>query len=561
MGHSLRPDGRPKKLMMVVPTGCAKVSNRGSFKAVFPHIMVSAAALLIFLADVNHSGLWHPDAPSHALNGIFYKDLISDAGFFQPVAYAERYYVQYPSLTMAMYPPVFYTVEAALYALLGLSWFSAKIGILLFTLVAFNVFYLLCKMWFPLWLAVSTTLLWLVQPATLFVQKNTMLEMPALAASLLALYCLFLTTKKGRSSAAFWAPLLAAVAFLVKQNTAFLGIVGVAWLVFLRKGRKMPFKPLLWGLLVGGVLAGPWILVNLTVGSQYLSAFAFQTLHPGENLLYYLKNLQDIVSYPIAILSLIALAMLPVLRRHDGYLFVVVIFGAVLLFVSFMEFTAPRYGVFAVPALVVLAVYPVKLLSKVPGPGKGAAIILTILLLFSHAYPVKAWASKDVRGFDAVAEFIVNDEDCVSVLYDGYFHSNFVFHMRCKDKDRRVFVFRSSKLIFSTKMIPQLEYRELVTSREAFLDKMDEYAVKYIVQEEKDSMRTAANTRLREWVQDDMFKLVKRYPMTSVGLPGIGDLLVYEYIDYKAKPLTQVELDMPMLGRKLTVHIPALEKK
>jgi len=72
---------------------------------------------------------------------------------------------------------------------------------------------------------------------------------------------------------------------------------------------------------------------------------------------------------------------------------------------------------------------------------------------------------------------------------------------------------------------------------------------------------TASNTRLRQWVKEDAFKLVKRYPTTSVGLAGIGDLLVYEYIYYKAKPITRVELDMPMLGRKLTVRIPAQEKK
>lgn len=82
----------------------------------------------------------------------------------------------------------------------------------------------------------------------------------------------------------------------------------------------------------------------------------------------------------------------------------------------------------------------------------------------------------------------------------------------------------------------------------------------YIVQEEKDSVETAANARWRLWVQDDTFKVVKRYSSKSMGLRGIGDLLVYEYVDYKVKPLTRVELDMPMPGRRLTVDIPAQEK-
>ena len=76
------------------------------------HFIVSMVAILIFLTNISQSGLWYPDAPKHALNGVFYKDLIEEKGFFHPRRYAERYYVQYPSLTISTYPPMFYITEA-----------------------------------------------------------------------------------------------------------------------------------------------------------------------------------------------------------------------------------------------------------------------------------------------------------------------------------------------------------------------------------------------------------------------------------------------------------------
>ncbi|MDY6987488.1 MAG: hypothetical protein SWQ30_05460 [Thermodesulfobacteriota bacterium] len=68
-------------------------------------------------------------------------------------------------------------------------------------------------------------------------------------------------------------------------------------------------------------------------------------------------------------------------------------------------------------------------------------------------------------------------------------------------------------------------------------------------------MNTRANKRLRQWVRRPEFRLVGGYPMLSEHLEGFGDLPVYEYLDYSAKPLTRVEPEMQTLGRKLSVRL------
>eukprot|EP01034_Spumella_vulgaris_P042091 gene42091-52177_t len=61
------------------------------------------------------------DAPRHALNGVFVKDLIAAAPWSDPSRYAYDYYAQYPALTILFYPPLFYAISAPFYALFGVS--------------------------------------------------------------------------------------------------------------------------------------------------------------------------------------------------------------------------------------------------------------------------------------------------------------------------------------------------------------------------------------------------------------------------------------------------------
>ena len=77
-------------------------------------------SLLLFATTPHHGDFWWSDAPRHALNGVFVKDLIA-AMPADPPAWAMEYYVRYPALTILFYPPLFYLVSAPFYALFGVS--------------------------------------------------------------------------------------------------------------------------------------------------------------------------------------------------------------------------------------------------------------------------------------------------------------------------------------------------------------------------------------------------------------------------------------------------------
>jgi hypothetical protein len=124
-----------------------------------------------------------------------------------------------------------------------------------------------------------------------------------------------------------------------------------------------------------------------------------------------------------------------------------------------------------------------------------------------------------------------------------------------RDEERRVFVFRASKVIFSTRFHIEMGYNELIKDRSAFEGLLTRYSIKYIIQEEKDALGTPANKRLRKWVQGQRFRVVRKFPILDGNLQECGRVLVYEYLDYIRRPLKDIELDMPSMGGRIRVNL------
>jgi hypothetical protein len=81
-------------------------------------------------------GLWFQgDAPRHAVNGLFWWDLVH-ALPRDPVAYAVRYYARYPVIAPVTYPPLFYLAEGLAFAAFGSSPYVAKSLVLMFSMMA-----------------------------------------------------------------------------------------------------------------------------------------------------------------------------------------------------------------------------------------------------------------------------------------------------------------------------------------------------------------------------------------------------------------------------------------
>jgi len=74
--------------------------------------VLGAVVLVLFMTAPADGAFYWSDAPRHALNGVFVKDLFQAMPFENPKGFAYDYYVRYPALTILLYPPLFYFVSA-----------------------------------------------------------------------------------------------------------------------------------------------------------------------------------------------------------------------------------------------------------------------------------------------------------------------------------------------------------------------------------------------------------------------------------------------------------------
>src|SRR5215469_18952240 len=83
------------------------------------------------------------DETVHAATGLYVAAFLHDLPLRHPVQYTYRYYAQYPSLGVVMYPPAFYVIEGVAFTIFGPSVVTAR-----FTLICFALFGL--YFWFSL---------------------------------------------------------------------------------------------------------------------------------------------------------------------------------------------------------------------------------------------------------------------------------------------------------------------------------------------------------------------------------------------------------------------------
>src|SRR5208283_294108 len=111
-------------------------------------LLLGAVALVCIMAgrDIRKGEFdFYVDEAQHAVTGLFVADAMRDLPFRHPVQYAYRYYAQYPAVAILHWPPLFYAFEGMSFLLLGPSVVSARLTVILFTVVLLYQWFLLVE--------------------------------------------------------------------------------------------------------------------------------------------------------------------------------------------------------------------------------------------------------------------------------------------------------------------------------------------------------------------------------------------------------------------------------
>ncbi|HTJ65271.1 MAG TPA: glycosyltransferase family 39 protein [Alphaproteobacteria bacterium] len=413
-------------------------------------LFASCAALL--LTAPTDGDFWWQDAPRHALNGAFVKDLLAAHPFHDPVGWAVDYYVKYPALTVMFYPPLFYFAEAAVYAVLGVSHFAAQFTVTAFYLLLAISSYRLARYFLPRWSALGVALLLIGAPELAFWGRQVMLDVPGYSLIVSSVLCLVAYLTKGRPRSIYLAAALLTAAIYTKYNT---GFIAPAMLLafFMARGRAaLRDRHALIAASITAIALIPAAVLFLKFGSVNAESLSGR---PGDlsrsslgAWLYYASLIPRQLGFATAALAAVGVVLIAARRLALGPAWMLALltawFAVGYVFFSSISVREPRHDLMVLFPLVLVAGLAA---HRLLGSGRLAQAGLTGLGLATLAYSLFFYPPMTVEGYRTIAAYVAEyaPKDGV-VVYSGYRDGNFVFDMREHEERRDLTIVRADKL-------------------------------------------------------------------------------------------------------------------
>jgi hypothetical protein len=532
------------------------LKRSGTSSRSFVWQMAATVAVWIFVIALHwhNDGLWYQgDSSMHALNGVFWMDFLKKLPG-NPQGFALSYYARYPAINPISYPPVFYLLEAAAFAIFGVSPFIAKGLVLCFTLL--GSLYLLA--WLRRFVAEEAgwaAALLLLQPAILIWSHAVMLNLPSMALGLASLYhCRRWLEEPGTGRHLYWAAAFALLATLTYMTTAVVVLLMICWVVLDRKLSLLLTRRTLAVAALCGVLLVPWIAISLKWDSGHRQVGLVQGAYPAWKLAswaYYLKELPHMITLPILLLAAASPIVFFLSRRwRKEMIFVYVWFVICYGWYSLFSVKETRYALLLVPPALLLAT--VTLVAAIQGlfktlPGRSSALTSAALiaLLLIHIGVARRVYVPEITGIREIALAVQQMAPNEWVFYDGHYTLLFTFYVRAQDPGFQRGVVRSSKLLYATKIDVAFGLTELVASAADVAKAIrTECGCRYLVVEKQQALESQAQVYLREALTDGDFQLVKTFPIES---PRTKEVEVYEYKGPVVRSEYE-EIPLPSLG-------------
>jgi hypothetical protein len=558
-----RPDDsvRPH-LRAARETIAAQVTNsRVAVSALVNSRACQAAGVVIAFLSVamlhrESDGLWFQgDAPRHAVNGLFWWDLLTTLPR-DPVAFAVSYYARYPVIAPATYPPIFYIVEGLAFAAFGRSPYVAKAVVVVFGCVAG----LYTMAWGRRWIGAPagwTGAFLAFVPGIALWSNTVMLNVPATALGVASLYYF----RRWLETAGI-KPLVLAICFSTAVLLTYypggsvLCILGV-WA--LPRIRDRGFDRRLWWIPAAALMAAVPLLTALLLApvhtARQLPTIALLT--SASTWAFYWRALPNIVGGPALALGTTSLAAVVGTKEWRAEAAYVGSWILVLVFtLSLLPAKDSRYALLAAPAFTLAAAMGVAWVARrlpplaPPWPAGVLAASLAVGLWSAARIQVP-----QVSGFREIADYLRERAPADAVLYDGPYDGLFGFHVRASDPNfERRFVL-GNKLLYEsgpTKTFKWVQKSNVSSTDDVVNLLRTRSGCRWIAIEVDDRPVEALGRRLLLGaVERSEFELVRSFPISGAGNRRVDLYRVVGDID----PVTTVDLSFPSLTNREFLHI------
>jgi uncharacterized membrane protein len=543
-----------------------------------PWVWFGAVLLVLGLA---HALTWRASEPffnndetRHVMTGVFFHDLLLDLPLGHLRAYTVEYYLQYPALGLLVWPPLFHGLLGVFMLAFGTSYLAAKALLGLFSILAFSWFFLLVRRTHGTFAAAAAVLLFGLSPMVFELSRQVLLEMPALAFGLGAIYSFTLYLDLGRRRDILLAAAAAAAFALTRFDGFFLLLFFLLSLLGLRRFDLLRRRQVwLAALLALAIVLPLYVPMLAEFGRTHLLVTAQKGPDPGAGrhlvnaLTFYPRNLGRSMGWRTAGLGLVGLVSLVVaasrpVRRRACWPYLTLALATYLAFTPLAELQA-RHAIYWIPAFALFAVEGADWIASWFQASRRQTALAAML---GTAIGVAFWGAVRspvhyVRGYEEAACYVVaNTHASRFTFMDGFLNGDFIYQVRRHDPGRRLWVLRGDKLLYGVLNDPRSGYQEYAGGENGILSTLYRYDPELIVVEEPQVVfQIPMATRLRQTLaaHPERFSRVKSFPVES-DLPAFAGvrLDVYRSLLRNPNPERRLAFGMMGLGRSLGADLP-----
>ena len=502
------------------------------------------------------------DAPRHALDGVFFRDVIHDLPSSLSKQYAINYYLQYPALTILFYPPLMSLIMAGFYALFGVSHGVAQASIAVFQFGLSVGVYLLARRWLPTWQAFAASLLLAGAPEISFWARQVMLDIPAYAWLVFSIVFFLRYLDDAKPKFLYLTAIFLLCALYTKQTVIFAFVVFVFVLLATQGIATLRQRHVWLTALLFIVSLLPLVYVTLEFGQVNIASVAGARKLDLERStvgawLYYLKQMPEQLSWTTFLLALGFILGTTVRRdwrlpKADSLLLLSwLVIGY--LFFSAISVREPRHDLTILWPLVIFAVLFLNRMFARLGQHYATWAAL-LIALGTCSYSVIFKPVPYVRGYAEAAQFIIEHAPKHSVvLFSGNRDGSFVFNVRADDRRHDLSVLRADKILLRIAIERSRGYEDRGLTENTIYDLLNHYGVHYVVAQTDFWTDIPSMQALQNLLMDkSRFQSVQRISTKSnYNIPD-RELVIYRNLGEVADKPMPISLEMVGIGRTIS---------
>jgi hypothetical protein len=498
------------------------------------------------------------DETVHAATGLYVASFIHDLPLRHPVQYTYRYYAQYPSLGIVMYPPAFYVIEGIAFSIFGPSVVTARLTVIFLALLGLGFWFKLVEELEDEYTAAVATIFLAFLPAILRYEKTVMLDIPLMAFCIATSYFWICYLRRGSNSDLYWFAVFLCLAFLTKHHAIYLFLWCLITLAALKKwDRVLNWRAVGVGAVCFVVVAPAYVLqivMNSSLALNIKGTSANASMQWG----YYVSRLPDLIGWPVLLLSIVGILTCRWwAKRENAILMFAWIVSCYVIF-TLIRHKDPdaRYILYWVPGFVYFAVAP--FMRKAPVQWIRVVGITTVIAVLAF-YTVRAWKYQRlyVSGYSQLAHQLTQREGgCV--LVDMDLPGNFIFFMRAFDPPHRFVILR--KALYEVRTVREWGVSEFAHDQRDVEKVLKDDSVRYVVVENNMPLHFSSQDVLRELLEHSgEYKMIATVPVeTNVGGWKDRTLVLYESASPVVPPNGILHIRMSNLPHDINIPFQQL---